>query len=80
MEFGVKMGMIQEQYDTMKKFSAETIVPMTRFAEPEEMAKTILFMATDTTYMTGANIVADGGCVLFLLGQSLNKIFFFKRY
>uniref|UniRef100_A0A914DZW2 Uncharacterized protein n=1 Tax=Acrobeloides nanus TaxID=290746 RepID=A0A914DZW2_9BILA len=65
MEFGVKMGMTQEQYDTMKKSSAETIVLMTRYAEPEEMAKTILFMATDTTYMTGAKIVADGGYVLF---------------
>ena len=57
--------MTPEQYDTIKKSAAETIIPMKRFAEPEEMAKTILFMATDATYMTGANIVADGGCVLF---------------
>lgn len=37
-------------------------VPLKRFAEPEEMAHTTLFLCSDlNTYITGQNIVVDGG-------------------
>ena len=37
-------------------------IPMGRFAQPEEMAKTVLFLASEeNTYLTGQNIVIDGG-------------------
>lgn len=37
-------------------------VPLHRFAEPPEMAKVVLFLASDlNTYLTGQNIVVDGG-------------------
>jgi NAD(P)-dependent dehydrogenase (short-subunit alcohol dehydrogenase family) len=38
------------------------MIPLKRFGLPEEMAKAILFMASDRSrFMTGAEIVADGG-------------------
>jgi len=39
-------------------------VPMQRFAQPEEISKVVLFLASDlNTYITGQNIVVDGGFV-----------------
>jgi len=39
-------------------------VPLGRFAEPAEIAKVILFLASrHNTYLTGQNIVVDGGFV-----------------
>uniref|UniRef100_A0A914CDX1 Uncharacterized protein n=1 Tax=Acrobeloides nanus TaxID=290746 RepID=A0A914CDX1_9BILA len=64
-EFGLKLGMNDEQLENWQRKFAETCVPMKRFGVSEEMAKTILFLATDATYMTGANIVADGGTINF---------------
>uniref|UniRef100_A0A914CKM8 Uncharacterized protein n=1 Tax=Acrobeloides nanus TaxID=290746 RepID=A0A914CKM8_9BILA len=59
-EFGLKFGQTQEQYD---KFHNElkASVPLNRIGTAEEMAKLILFLATDATYMTGDNIIAGGG-------------------
>ena len=40
------------------------IIPMGRFAKVEEMAKVALFLCSDfNTYITGQNIVVDGGYV-----------------
>jgi 3(or 17)beta-hydroxysteroid dehydrogenase len=37
-------------------------IPMKRFGKPEEVAKAILFLASDdSTYITGAEIIVDGG-------------------
>lgn len=37
-------------------------VPMRRFAEPDEIAKLVLWLASnENTYVTGQNIAADGG-------------------
>lgn len=39
-------------------------VPLRRFAQPEEMANVALFLCSElNTYITGQNIVADGGFV-----------------
>lgn len=46
----------------MKKLSRQ--VPLGRFAEPAEISKTILFLASKhNTYITGQNIVIDGGFI-----------------
>ncbi len=40
----------------------KSIVPIKRFAKPEEIAKTVLFLASDlNTYITGQNVIIDGG-------------------
>jgi 3-oxoacyl-[acyl-carrier protein] reductase len=40
----------------------ENKIPQNRFALPEEIAKAVLFLASDlNSYMTGQNIIIDGG-------------------
>ena len=40
----------------------KSLVPAKRFAEPREIAKLVLFLASDlNTYITGQNIIIDGG-------------------
>jgi len=41
-----------------------SLVPLGRFAQPEEIAKVVVFLSSDlNTYITGQNIVVDGGFV-----------------
>lgn len=45
------------------------VVPMKRLAEPEEVARAALFLATpDASYITGANLDVDGGVSSILPG------------
>lgn len=42
----------------------EAAIPLRRFASPEEVAKSVLFLASDDArYITGQTLVADGGVV-----------------
>jgi len=46
--------------DEMKELSSQ--IPIQRFAEPHEIAQTVLFLCSGlNTYITGQNIVVDGG-------------------
>ena len=46
--------------DEIKQLSEQ--IPIQRFAEPNEIAKTVLFLCSDlNTYITGQNITVDGG-------------------
>ena len=48
--------------EEMEELCAE--IPVGRMADPEEISKVVLFMASDlNTYISGQNIVADGGFV-----------------
>jgi NAD(P)-dependent dehydrogenase (short-subunit alcohol dehydrogenase family) len=50
--------------DEVGKATAEAItnqIPMKRWGQPEEIAKTVLFLATDGTYIIGNEIEVDGG-------------------
>ncbi len=56
-----KLGMAADALDeTLKYIKAQ--VPMKRFGRPEEIAKTVLFLASDdSSFLLGTEIVADGG-------------------
>jgi len=54
-------GVYNQQDPTfIKNYSKKT--PLKRFAKPEEVASTVLFLSSDAaSYITGANIMVDGG-------------------
>ena len=55
------------QTDMTKYLPQEQIVdkiPLKRLGEPEDIAKTVKFLALDTTYITGQVIGVDGGLVI----------------
>ena len=56
-----KLGMTADALDEVVK-NVQTQVPMKRFGRPEEIAKTVLFLASDdASFLLGTEIVADGG-------------------
>jgi NAD(P)-dependent dehydrogenase (short-subunit alcohol dehydrogenase family) len=56
-----KLGMATEAKDAMTAHMAST-VPMKRFGKPEEMAKAVLFLASDdSSFVAGLDLFADGG-------------------
>lgn len=40
---------------------AAAVIPLGRFAAPEEVAEAIAFLATDATFATGSSLALDGG-------------------
>jgi NAD(P)-dependent dehydrogenase (short-subunit alcohol dehydrogenase family) len=59
-----KMGMPAEQIDGFKAHMSG-MVPMKRLGSPDEVARAVLFLASDdSTYVTGAKLTVDGGVVL----------------
>src|SRR5205807_1159783 len=56
-----RMGMPPEVLEETKK-SIQAQVPMKRFGRPEEIAKAVLFLASeDSSFLLGTELVADGG-------------------
>jgi NAD(P)-dependent dehydrogenase (short-subunit alcohol dehydrogenase family) len=56
-----RTGLPQEAIDEFAR-EAKTKVPMKRFGKPEEVADTVLFLATPaSSYITGVDINVDGG-------------------
>ena len=56
-----RLGLSDEVLDeTAKNIQAQ--VPLKRFGRPEEIAKTVLFLASsDSSFLLGTEIIADGG-------------------
>lgn len=53
----------KEMEEIMKPFMAK--IPMHRMGEPDEIGKVALFLASDlASYMTGSQVVVDGGALL----------------
>lgn len=56
-----KLGLPAEELEKMANSLIQQI-PMKRFADPTEIAKTVLFLASeDSSFLLGSEIVADGG-------------------
>ena len=56
-----KLGIAADALDEVVK-NVQTQVPMKRFGRPEEIAKAVLFLASDdASFLLGTEIVADGG-------------------
>jgi len=56
-----RSGMAKEEVDAFLE-GAKTTIPAKRIGRPEEMATVALFLASqDSSYICGADIVADGG-------------------
>jgi 3-oxoacyl-[acyl-carrier protein] reductase len=52
-------------YDAEFKRAVEAAIPLGRFATPEDIARSVLFLASDdSAYMTGQTFVVDGGVTL----------------
>ena len=63
----VKAGEMTETVRTNPKFLEMTLarIPLKRFAQPEEVAGTFAFLASDdAAYITGQIICVDGGTVI----------------
>ena len=47
---------------SVEEFSAQWNIPMGRIADPAEVARVVLFLASDdSSFMTGASVLVDGG-------------------
>lgn len=59
-----KVGLTTEQKEGAIAFY-QSKVPLNRFALPDEIAKSIVFLASDeSSYMTGSELLVDGGYTL----------------
>ncbi len=59
--FFSKTGMTEEQIQQTAQYILQS-VPMGRFGKAEEVAKYVLFLASDdSTYMIGTEVEVDGG-------------------
>jgi 3-oxoacyl-[acyl-carrier protein] reductase len=53
------------QYDAEFKRAVESFIPVGRFALPDDIAKAVRFLASDSAaYVTGQTLVVDGGVTL----------------
>ena len=64
----VAAGMARHQFETEPQYAARasTAIPLGRPQTPEQVARVTAFLCSDDAdYMTGATLLADGGCSLF---------------
>jgi NAD(P)-dependent dehydrogenase (short-subunit alcohol dehydrogenase family) len=57
-----KTGLSKDQIEGFLE-GIKTRVPLARIGNPEEVALTVLFLASDATFVTGGEIIVGGGLV-----------------
>jgi NAD(P)-dependent dehydrogenase (short-subunit alcohol dehydrogenase family) len=63
--FGRTRGLPREAESAVRRQEVDC-VPMRRMGTPEEVASTVLFLASDcASFITGADLLVDGGCAHF---------------
>lgn len=61
---GRNIGMPDADIPALRAHMAQ-VVPMNRMGTPEEIANAVLFLASEeASFITGADLVVDGGCVI----------------
>jgi NAD(P)-dependent dehydrogenase (short-subunit alcohol dehydrogenase family) len=64
----------KEQLSGLDKWISST-VPLNRMGEPEEIAKAVLFLASDdSSYVNGVELFVDGGATGSPLGGAIARI------
>lgn len=69
---GVCNTEINDSVPKKERIKQEAKIPLGRWAEPEEIAKSVIYLCSDlSTYMTGQLLVVDGG---YLAGKEISEI------
>ena len=65
------MGVVDTSKEELAAFETQgaQLTPLRRIGSPEEVAKTVVFLAYEATFSTGSEVVVDGGLLSLAKGE-----------